>query len=135
MAKAPITQAQRDRMAEGRPFSHYLPLDLGRDRVVTSIQGNCSGCGEAVADSHSRMHHSEPLPGVHTFDGYVCCPSCRLATPILIRVMPDGRLEGPDPASGAWRSWRFLSGARTPAWWNLLGWLRRVRRALATRRA
>lgn len=124
-----LTEAQREEIRTGRPFSELLPVTARSGLTIESITVDCAACGEEIDDRLTRIHRHEPIPGVHLFQGYGCCVACRTATPILLRVMPDGRIEGPSPETGRWCSWNFGQPERRPPPWDLIGWWRRLLRA------
>lgn len=125
-AKAPkasraLTEADLKRIEIGRPVSSWLPIKTANGVRIDTFTCSCSRCGRKIPDGDTSVTCAQPIPGVQVIEGFAICVDCRLATPVLLRFMPDGRFEGPHPKTGRWSSWR-LKPPR-PAWWDLAGWI------------
>lgn len=122
----PLSAREWELIHHGRHFSDIFPVRMRGRIVYKQVRGFCNVCRGPIADSNTFAAKSEPITGVVVIEGVGRCLRCRVFTPFYFRIHSDGIIDGPHPVDGRWARWDFRIGSGTPAWWDLIGWLRRA---------
>ncbi|WP_018234343.1 hypothetical protein [Thioalkalivibrio thiocyanodenitrificans] len=127
-----ISEEHRTLLKEGAPLSTFFPVKFTNGAVADNLHCSCGNCGKRIDDERTRFEGHTPNPDLLDLRGVGVCRQCSVLTPFRYRVRARAKLfqiEGPSPkGDGSWMVWR-LRPAR-PAFWNIIGWARYLRRYL-----
>ncbi len=111
----------------GKTVGAWMPVTFGPSvkTAWTKIVVRCACCNRPIDDQRTLAEVSGGPCSVKTFEAVGICFACHRVSFFLVRLHPDGQVDGPVPSAGGlvWKIWR--GHLRTP-WWDLVGWAERI---------
>lgn len=74
----------------------------------------CAQCNSPIENQHLRGRVTRPKKDTYSVEAAGACFTCKIATPVNIRLHQDGTMTGISPHTGQWEKWDkkpgFLQG-------------------------
>lgn len=82
----------RDRELLAMPsLADKLPLQFDNGFTISGFEGICNKCERRIPLETTFGLITLPLPGIAVIEAVAVCRSCRLGTPLLLRMKDDGQ--------------------------------------------
>lgn len=65
----------------------------------------CAQCNRPLENRHLRGLVTRPQKDTYAIEAAGACFTCKIATPVNIRLHQDGTMTGVSPATGKWERW------------------------------
>ncbi len=100
----PISPRTRE-LLEMATIESQFPVQFEDGGGFPMFTAYCAWCKRPIANRHLRGLVTRSRKDMYTVEAAGACFTCKIATPVSLRLHQDGSMTGMSPHSGAWTRW------------------------------